>query len=193
MTAVAKSAAPTNAPPSPAAMGEHQPPAAPTYGGGSGGGSGARRPMRPLAPGQIQLAEFAVRHHVVTLAANQSFEHITDPDFWANVAQNRFRPCDRIDVHDAGGRFFAELYVRQVHEGRAATGAKPSVVVHLLRYVEFEPLDTRPRRTVYEVKFMGPAQGWSIIRVSDGNVMIENLENREIAEKRLATMNVSGN
>ena len=192
MTATTKSATPSNAPPSPAApaaMGEHQPPAAPTY----GGGSGPRRPMRPLAPGQIQLAEHAVRHHVVTLAANQSFEHILDPDFWANVAQNRFRPCDRIDVHDASGRFFAELYVRQVHEGRAATGAKPSVVVHLLRYVEFEPLDARPKRTVYEVKFMGPAQGWSIIRVSDGNVMIENLENREIAEKRLATMNLGAN
>jgi hypothetical protein len=152
-----------------------------------------RRPMRPLAPGQIQLAEFAVRHHVVTLAANQSFEHVTDSDFWANVAQNRFRPCDRIDVHDAGGRFFAELYVRQIHEGRAATGAKPSVVVHLLRYVEFEPLDTRPKRTLYEVKFMGPAQGWSIIRVSDGSVMVENLENREIAEKRLSTMNLGAN
>jgi hypothetical protein len=188
MTAVAKSAAPTNAPPSSAAMGEHQPGSGPP-----GGGSGPRRPMRPLAPGQIQLAEFAVRHHVVTLAANQSFEHITDPDFWANVAQNRFRPCDRIDVHDAGGRFFAELYVRQVHEGRAATGAKPSVVVHLLRYVEFEPLDTRPKRTLYEVKFMGPAQGWSIIRTADHHVAVENLENREIAEKRLATMNLGAN
>ena len=189
MTAVAKSTAPTNAPPSPAAMGEHQPPAASNY----GGGSGPRRPMRPLAPGQIQLAEYATRHHVVTLAGNQSFEHISDPDFWANVAQNRFRPCDRIDVHDAAGRFFAELYVRQVHEGRAATGAKPSVLVHLLRYVEFEPLDSKPKRTFYEVKFMGPAQGWSIVRVSDGSVMIENLENREIAEKRLSTMNLGAN
>jgi hypothetical protein len=190
VTAAAKSATPSNAPPSPVAMGEHQPPAG---SGPPGGGSGSRRPMRPLAPGQIQLAEFAVRHHVVTLAANQSFEHITDPDFWANVAQNRFRPCDRIDVHDAGGRFFAELYVRQVHEGRAATGAKPSVVVHLLRYVEFEPLDTRAKPKLYDVKFMGPAQGWSIIRTADGNVMIENLENREIAEKRLATMNLGAN
>jgi hypothetical protein len=193
MTATTKSATPSNAPPSPPpAIGEHQPPAAPAYGGGSGG-SGPRRPMRPLAPGQIQLAEFAVRHHVVTLAANQSFEHITDPDFWANVAQNRFRPCDRIDVHDVGGRFFAELYVRQVHEGRAATGAKPSVLVHMLRHVEFEPLDTRAKPKLYEVKFMGPAQGWSIIRTTDGNVMAENLENRDIAEKRLASMNVSGN
>jgi hypothetical protein len=99
VTAAAKSAAPTNAPPSPAAMGEHQPGSGPPA-----GGSGPRRPMRPLAPGQIQLAEYATRHHVVTLAGNQSFEHISDPDFWANVAQNRFRPCDRIDVHDAGGR-----------------------------------------------------------------------------------------
>ena len=149
--------------------------------------------MRPLAPGQIQLAEYATRHHVVTLAPNQSFEHITDSDFWANVSQNRFRPCDRIDVHDAGGRFFAELYVRQVHEGRAASGTKPSILVHLLRYVEFEPLDTRPKAQTYEVKFMGPAQGWSIIRTADGNVMIENLDNREIAEKRLSTMNIGGN
>src|SRR5258707_4734485 len=177
MTAAAKSNPPPAAESTPAAAAASVP----------------RRPMRPLAPGQIQLAEFAVRHHVVTLVANQSFEHVTDSDFWANVAQNRFRPCDRIDVHDAGGRFFAELYVRQVHEGRAATGAKPSVVVHLLRHVEFEPLDTRPKRTLYEVKFMGPAQGWSIIRTADGKVMIENLENRETAEKRLSTMNIGGN
>jgi hypothetical protein len=40
---------------------------------------------------------------------------------------------------------------------------------------------------------MGPAQGWSIIRVSDNSVMVENLENREIAEKRLSTMNLGAN
>src|SRR5258708_3098314 len=145
-----------------AAAKPNRPPAAESTAAGAAA-SVPRRPMRPLAPGQIQLAEFAVRHHVVTLAANQSFEHVTDSDFWANVAQNRFRPCDRIDVHDAGGRFFAELYVRQVHEGRAATGAKPSVVVHILRHVEFEPPDSRPRRTFYQVKFLTPAPGCSVI------------------------------
>jgi hypothetical protein len=189
MTAAAKSTTPPEAPlpPSPGAPAAASTPRDPRY------DPPPRRPMRPLAPGQIQIAEYATRHHVVTLNANQSFDHITDPDFWSNVAQNRFRPCDRIDVHDAGGRFFAELYVRQVHEGRAASGTKPSVLVHLLRHVEFEPLDTRPKPQVYDVKFMGPAQGWSIVRLSDAKVMIENLENRDIAEKRLASMNVGAN
>jgi hypothetical protein len=39
----------------------------------------APRPLRPLAPSPIQFAEYATRHHVVTLSIGTSFEDCLDP------------------------------------------------------------------------------------------------------------------
>jgi hypothetical protein len=163
---------------SPAAVTESASPLAPHL-------SSPRRPMRPLSPSAVGLAEHLTRQHVATVAAGTPIEHITNSEFWSLIAE-RFRPADRIDVHDAGGRFFIELYVRQA--SRPTPGQKGNVLVHVLRHITFDELDSKPRQTVHEVKFLGPAQGWSVVRIADQKVIVENLESREVAEKRLAAM-----
>jgi hypothetical protein len=143
------------------------------------------RPMRPLAPSQIGLAEHVTRHHVVTLPAGTPLEHVVDATFWGNISE-RLRPCDRVDVHDAGGRFFIELIVRQVAQSRPTSGVKGGALMHVLRHVEFDPIESKPRPVDHEVKFLGPAQGWCVVRLSDGKPVAENLADRETAEKHLA-------
>jgi hypothetical protein len=78
------------------------------------------RQIRPLAVSQIQLAEYATRHHVVTLSLTQEFEDILNPAFWVGVT-DRARVCDKIDVFDAKGTFYAELL-----EGRRPRAGSPS-------------------------------------------------------------------
>jgi hypothetical protein len=137
----------------------------------------------------VGLAEHQTRHHVCTIPANTPVEHITESDFWSNIYE-RFRPADRIDVHSSDGSFFCELYVRSVT--RATPGQKARVLVHVLRHVDFPPLDARPRTNPYRVDFLGPAQGWSVTRTADEKLMVNNLENREVAEKRAAQLALTG-
>jgi hypothetical protein len=145
------------------------------------------RPLRPLAPSQVGLAEHLTRHHVCTLPAGTPPEHLTDPSFWGLIAE-RLRPCDRVDVHDAGGNFYIELYVRSATPGRPVAGTKGTVVVSILRRVDFDPVEAPSRQAAYESRFSGPAQGWCVIRISDQKIIAENLVSRDAAEARISAM-----
>ncbi len=147
----------------------------------------APRPLRPLAPSQIQLAEYATRHHVVTLPIGTSFEDTLDPAWWANVT-DRLRVCDKVDVFDAKGTFYAEILIRAVVQSRPIHGSKGGARVHVLRFVEFEPLERRARPIEYMVEFRGPAEIWCVIRIGDNAVMKSHLESREMAERHIASM-----
>ncbi len=147
----------------------------------------APRPLRPLAPSQIQLAEYATRHHVVTLPIGTSFEDCLDPAWWANVT-DRLRVCDKVDIFDAKGTFYAEILIRAVAQSRRIQGSKGGARVHVLRFVEFEPLERRARPIEYMVEFRGPAEIWCVIRISDNAVMKSHLESREMAERHIASM-----
>jgi hypothetical protein len=144
--------------------------------------------MRPLAPSQIGLAEHLTRRHVVTLPPNTPFEQVFDPVFWANVADQRMRIGDQIEVHDAGVRFFAVLYVRAVVQSRPHAGMKGGVHVHLLHFYEFDAPPDVAKVATHQVKFLGPAQGWCVLRLSDGATVAQNLATREDAESHLANL-----
>jgi hypothetical protein len=148
------------------------------------------RPFRPLAVSQIQLAEYATRHHVVTLSLTQEFEDTLNPAFWANVT-DRMRVCDKIDIFDAKGSIYAELLVRAVAQSRPIHGTKGGARVQILRHVELEPLERRVRPVEYKVEFRGPAELWCVVRISDGAVMKSHLDSREMAERHLAAMQMA--
>jgi hypothetical protein len=139
-----------------------------------------------LSPSQIQLAEYATRHHVVTLPIGTTFEDCLDPAWWANVT-DRLRVCDKVDVFDAKGTFYAELLVRAVAQSRPVQGTKGGARVHVLRYIEPESLERRARPIEHVVEFRGPAQLWCVIRISDGAVMKSHLDSREMAERHIAS------
>src|SRR5579872_2908411 len=101
------------------------------------------RPLRPLAATQIQLAEYATRHHVVTLPIGTPFEDCLRPEFWANVSDGRLRVCDKVDVFDARGTFYAELLVRTVAQSRPVQGTRGGARMHVLRYIEFDPIEQK--------------------------------------------------
>jgi hypothetical protein len=145
------------------------------------------RQLRPLAPSQIQLAEYATRHHVVTLPVGTEFADALRPEFWSNVA-DRLRVCDKVDIFDARGTVYGELLVRSVAQTRPVQGVKGAVQMHLLRHVELDPPDRKLRPPTHVVEYRGPADLWTIIRISDGAVVAHHLESREIAEQHLARM-----
>jgi hypothetical protein len=147
------------------------------------------RQLRPLSPSQIQLAEYATRHHVVTLPVGTPFEDCLKPEFWANTA-DRLRVCDKVDVFDAKGTFYAELLVRAVAQSRPVQGAKGGAQLIVLRHIEFDPVETRVKPIEHTVEFRGPAELWCVVRITDGAVVKSHLETREMAERHVATVAV---
>ncbi len=143
-------------------------------------------PFRPAAPSQLALAEHAVHRFVYTVPIGVEADNVLRHDYWQNLC-DRLRPHDTIEVHDAAGRYFMELFVRQVTPRRLMSGAAGGAIVFPLRRIEFEPLDNRPTPPTHGVKFLGPAQGWCVIRFHDQKVVVENLSDRGEAEKH-ATM-----
>jgi hypothetical protein len=123
----------------------------------------------------------------VTLPVGTPFEDCLRPEFWANVA-DRLRVCDKVDVFDAKGTFYAELLVRAVAQSRPVQGTKGGVHLHLLRHVELEPPERKVRPAAHTVEFRGPAELWTVVRVADGAVVAHHLESRELAEQHLARM-----
>jgi hypothetical protein len=145
------------------------------------------RQLRPLSPAQIGLAEHMVRHHVVTLPPGSDLQDIFDPAFWAHTA-DRLRVCDRIDVFDARGSFYAEVIVRAVSQTRPMQGIKGGARVFLLRHVDLDPIEPRARPVEHAVEYRGPADLWCVIRSTDGAVVKSHIESRELAERHIASM-----
>ncbi len=145
------------------------------------------RPIRPLPPSQIALAEFAIRHHVITLPVGTEFADCLVPAFWANVT-HLLRVCDKIDVYDARGTTYAELLVRAVSQSRPVQGTKGGALMYVLRHVDLDPPERRARPPEYRIEFRGPAETWCVIRIGDGAIMKSHLDSREMAERHIATM-----
>ncbi len=146
------------------------------------------RPFRPLPPSGYQISEYAVHHLTVTLPPEVPFEDCLRPEFWANAPHGVLRPADRIDIHSAAGRYYAELYCRAVAASKPALGVKGGAVMAVLRLHEFEPLDRNPRKATHEVRFVGPQFGWSIVRLSDQKIAVPNLADEAEAHRHLAGM-----
>jgi hypothetical protein len=145
------------------------------------------RASRPLPVSQMSLTEFATRHHVVTLPADVPFERVEEPSFWSNVT-DRLRPGDLIDVHSQAGDYFGQLYVREAGFGDP-TRAKFGAVMHVLSFTKFDPIEPRKREApTHEARFLGPNQGWGVVRLIDAVPVVENLPDRPAAEAKLRAM-----
>jgi hypothetical protein len=148
------------------------------------------RPLRPLPASQIGLAEHLVRHHVVTLPIGTTFGDALLPEFYANVS-DRLRVCDRIDLFDTRGTFYAELLVRFVSQSRPMQGTKGGARVHLLRYVEFDLVEQKARPIELAAEWRGPSQMWCAVRIADNAIIKSHMESRELADRHIASMAVA--
>lgn len=132
--------------------------------------------LAKLNTSALQQAEFARMVWVATPEPGVTLEMLMRPDYWSHVAK-QLRPWHRIEVRDAGFEWCAELVVRDCGQNWAK--------VELVSFQEFgakaqAAAVKAPETLDFEVVRRGRA-GWSVKRVSDHAVMVEDLPTRDDA------------
>lgn len=117
-------------------------------------------PITQLQTGRLELAEHQRNLHVAIPEHAVKFEELANPAYWAHVAA-RLRIGDRIEVMPEDGSYFAELIVQDA--------GKQFAKVAVLRHVKLEAIEVRGEdlSAEYEVKWMGPAKKWRVMRRKD--------------------------
>lgn len=129
-----------------------------------------------LAPLRRQLAEQAVRHHVVTVESAEHADDFLKPEFWALVAKE-LTIGDRIEIRDDSMTFWAEYLVTAC----GSTWAK----VQQLRNHKLVPEDEKSVAPDFLVEFKGPHRKWCVLRRSDKSVIHEGEQDRAAANRWL--------
>jgi hypothetical protein len=142
------------------------------------------RPIKPLVARRFRTITSSEANfgnlHAATLEAGTPFEHALDSAFWCNCT---LRPSDQIQIHADDARFYGLVYVRSVAGGG---GAKTTVSVAKLSYVEFDDLPTMASAPPqYRVEHKGPHFEWTVVRLADGKHMVEHLASRQDAENSM--------
>ena len=130
---------------------------------------------------RMKEGQFVRNLWVVTVEQGVTREDLTNPGFWAHVAF-QLRPYDRLEVRSDDGIFFAEYLVLACER----TYAK----VKELSWISLTTKDVALSQDEadlekFEYKFRGPHAKHSIIRKSDGAVMVEKLETQDQARQWL--------
>jgi hypothetical protein len=135
-----------------------------------------------LTQDQLKLAEFSRNVFAIELPANTTLDDVKKPEFWAHTA-SKLHPTDRIEVLDAEGTFFAELFVVAC----ARNWAKVSV----LRFVELTESVANGKKVASDAKKEERAKylvEWTqgdkgrVIRLSDKQVISKDHPNKVAAE-----------
>lgn len=124
---------------------------------------------------RMKTAEYSRTVYQVTPEAETPFDTVISPEYWAHVAHT-LNPLDRLEIVPDDFEYFAELMV----VGTSTQAAK----VVVLRKEDIGGKETLPQPGAeYIAKHKGPAWGWCVIRVSDGEVMLKNFSDRQEATK----------
>lgn len=130
-----------------------------------------------MKPTSLALAEHACTVYYHSPEYGITIEDICKPSYWNHVARN-LRPGNRIEVFAPDGQWWAMIIVR------SASSIEASVAV--LQHVSFNAAAVvREQESPYEVKWRGPTAKWSIVRKSDGSVVMDELQSKEIAEQKM--------
>lgn len=126
---------------------------------------------------RMKEGQFVRNLWVVTVEQGVNRDDLMNPGFWAHVAF-QLRPYDRLEVRSDDGLFFAEYLVLSCER----TYAK----VKELSWASLTSQDVAMSQEdleQYEYKFRGPHAKHSVIRKSDGVVMVEKLETQDQAKQ----------
>lgn len=136
--------------------------------------------MQQLGPGQMAEAEYKITQWVADVPSATSMNDILRPDYWSMHAA-RLSPWDRIQIRADDMTWMVEAIVVDC----ARTWAKVSVLfLHDLTSAPDVMMTGEEVQTTldgYEVRFRGPRR-WSVIRLSDAQIMLEDAANRDIAD-----------
>lgn len=136
---------------------------------------GARKPTR------LKEADHERHVWIVSVPSDVTFEQAQQPDFWAHVGA-QLRPCARIEVMPDDMAWFGELIVVSCDRLWAKTAP--------LRFVR---LDEAPAFEVpaslgsgYEVQYKGPTKKHCVIRLSDNQIVREEIQTKAEANAWIA-------
>jgi hypothetical protein len=142
-------------------------------------------PFRPLQVNRLKLIRSSESDfgnvHAAVLPAGTDFSDALRSDFWALVA-HRLRPADQIEIHVDTQVFYGRLLVRDV----TGTGAnKTRAVVSQLERHHFDQLERTDEAVTHEIRHQGPHLRWCVIRRSDGKIVSDGHDSKEVAESAL--------
>lgn len=132
-----------------------------------------------LSPVRIKPAEYTRTLWTVTVEPGITRETIESSAFWNHVAR-KLKPYDRIEVQCDDGTFFGEYLV--LSTGRA--WAK----VHCLQFHKLTNSDVSETQAAlndqdYEVAWKGPHKKFCVVRVSDKEILKDEIPNKDDAYK----------
>lgn len=138
--------------------------------------------MTKHRPTSILPAEQTILSYYHVAPAGVTLQDILDPAYWTHVAF-KLRPHYRIIVDAEDGAWVAELFVRYASRQEARCA--------VLSFTEIEgkvemPADAAPE---FEVRWRGPTAKWSVVRLSDGEIMTDGKQDKKAAEQWLANYN----
>lgn len=139
-----------------------------------------------LIPPDLKPADYARNRFLARPPEGTTIEDILKPEFWAHVAR-QFTPGggDIVEVHPAGGAFYAELIVAECRK----VGLVYDVRMVKLNYV---PLVEEPKagastfaESEYAIVYRGAERKHTVTRKSDSAVISEGHATKQDAQKWL--------
>lgn len=116
-----------------------------------------------LNPEQMGAREHRRQDFAVNAPAGTTVEDVLNPQYWAHVAA-QFEPFARVEVLEESGAWMLDLLVIQAGRNWAQ--------VHLLAKHELaERTEAMPKAQAHLVEWKGPVRKWSVIRISDSQVL----------------------
>lgn len=139
-----------------------------------------------LPPGHMQEGEFVHTTFAILVPNGVTPEQLMDPGYLAHYAQ-RLKPYDQIVARWEDGTRFATYLVLECSRTWARLYQLSG---HLLTtsdvsLTQAAKIEATAVAKDYEVKHRGP-RGWSVVRLSDKQVLRENDQTKANAEKWLA-------
>lgn len=135
--------------------------------------------VRVLKPGRFELTEHANQDKTITVEEGTKLSDLEVPAFYANVA-NQLRPYDHIRVRIDTGEWYAEALVLSCGKNWAK--------VKVINEVKLESKDTQLEGldlSGFELKYRGPHHKYSVIRVTDSEVIKDEFADKQEAQSWL--------
>ncbi len=128
--------------------------------------------LRQAAPARLQLAEHIRQVWRFTAEAGTSFEDVSLPGFWEQIALKpapRPQPGDLIEILGETGAFFAELLVRSTSTEGILTVPLRAVQLGNLAPRDHDQRALETEASAYEIVHRGQFLKWAVIRKSDAH------------------------
>ena len=127
---------------------------------------------------RMKEGQFLRNLWVATVEQGITREDLKKPSFWSHVAM-QFRPYDRLEVRSDDGTFFAEYLILACERTYAKV---KELNWYSLTSQDVAMTQSESDAEEFEYKYRGPHGKHSIVRKSDGAVMIEKLETQDQAK-----------